>query len=242
MAGEWKDAGLGGKPYRYLLLLAGSAAAGALAGARIGGPVLAAALACALPILPWQWVARRAEAGRRAFGEQLPHALDVLASGLAAGLSFQQAVDYAAAETAPPVSEALTRLARWMALGHSVEASLVHLLDTVGEESLAMAVEGIELQRQVGGDLVSMLGRTADLLRERVELEREVHAVTAQGRLSGAVIAVLVPVSAGILLSANPRYIDVLFDSLVGQMLLAFAVALQLAGWAIISRLMRVRY
>lgn len=241
MAGEWQDAGLGRKPSRYLALLSATAVVGGLAGARVGGPVLAAALAIAAPILPWQYVARRAESGRRAFGEQLPHTLDVLASGLAAGLSFQQAVEYAAAETSDPVSGALAKLARWMALGHSTEESLRHLLETVPEESLALAIEGIELERRVGGDLVSMLESTADLLRERVELEREVRAVTAQGRLSGAVIAALVPVSAGILLSANPRYIDVLFDSLIGQLLLAFAVALQLAGWAVISRLMRVR-
>jgi len=242
MASEWLDAGLGRKPSRYLLLLAAVAILGGLAGARIGGAVLAAALVIAAPILPWQWVTRRAEAGRRAFGEQLPHTLDVLASGLAAGLSFQQGVEYAAAETAEPVSGALAKLARWMALGHSTDESLGHLLEAVPEESLALAVEGIELQRRVGGDLVSMLEGTADLLRERVELEREVRAVTAQGRLSGAVIAALVPVSAGILLSANPRYIDVLFDSLIGQLLLAFAIALQLAGWTVISRLMRVRY
>jgi tight adherence protein B len=242
LADEWLDAGLGKKPSRYLVLLLLAALGGGLLGARIGGPVLGIALGLAAPVLPWQWVARRAEAGRRAFGEQLPHALDVLASGLAAGLSFQQAVEYTATETPAPVSAALRRLAGWMTLGHSTEDSMRHLLDTVPEESLALAIEGIELQRQVGGDLVSMLESTAGLLRERVELEREVRAVTAQGRLSGVVIAGLVPVSAGILLSANPRYIDVLFDSLIGQLLLAFAVALQLAGWAVISRLMRVRY
>lgn len=242
LAGEWQDAGLGRSPSGYLLLLAMAAMLGGLVGERIGGPVLAAALAIAAPILPWQWVSRRAEGGRRLFGEQMPHALDVLAGGLAAGLSFEQAVEYAAGEIGAPVSGALSRLSRWMALGHSTQESLRHLLDSVPEESLALAVEGIELQRQVGGDLVSLLEGTADLLRERVELEREVRAVTAQGRLSGAVIAALVPVSAGILLGANPRYIDVLFDSFVGQLLLAFAVMLQLAGWATISRLMRVRY
>ena len=242
LADEWLDAGLGKKPSRFLVLLVLAASGGGLLGVRIGGPVLGAALGLAAPVLPWQWVARRAEAARRAFGDQLPHALDVLASGLAAGLSFQQAVEYTAAETRAPVSVALKRLTRWMSLGHSTEDSMRHLLQTVPEESLALAIEGIELQRQVGGDLVSMLESTAGLLRERVELEREVRAVTAQGRLSGVVIAALVPVSAGILLSANPRYIDVLFDSLIGQLLLAFALALQLAGWAVISRLMRVRY
>ena len=90
--------------------------------------------------------------------------------------------------------------------------------------------------------MIRMLEETANLLRGRIELDREVRAVTAQGRLSGFVIAALVPVSAGILLAFNPRYIDVLFDTLIGQMLVVVALALQLLGWAIISRLLRIRY
>jgi len=87
-----------------------------------------------------------------------------------------------------------------------------------------------------------MLEESADLLRGRVELEREVRAVTTQGRLTGTVIAALVPVSAGILLAFNPRYIDVLFDTLIGQLLVVVAFVLQLVGWAIISRMVRIRY
>jgi tight adherence protein B len=98
------------------------------------------------------------------------------------------------------------------------------------------------LQRKFGGDMVQMLGETSALLRERLELEREVRAITTQGRLSGIVIAALVPVSAGFLLAFNPRYIDVLFDNLLGQGLVILALALQLIGWAIISRLVRIRY
>lgn len=45
-----------------------------------------------------------------------------------------------------------------------------------------------------------MLEETATVVRERVEQEREVRAVTAQGRLSGWVVGGLVPVSAVILL------------------------------------------
>ncbi len=242
MASDWSDAGLGDKASRYLLLILAAAIAGAMLGARMGGPILGAAIGLAAPILPWQAITRRAHAHQLAFGEQLPHALDVLGSGLSAGLSFQQAVEYTAAETSVPVSRAFARLARWMALGHSADESLRHVLATIPEESLALAAEGIELQRQVGGDLVGMLAGCAGQLRERVELEREVRAVTAQRRLSGIVIAGLVPVSAGILLTANPRYVDVLFDSLAGQVLLALALGLLLVGWVVISRLMRVRY
>ncbi|NIS82211.1 MAG: hypothetical protein GTO14_18850 [Anaerolineales bacterium] len=242
LAEEWTDAGFGDKPSRYLILLLSSALAGGLLGSRLGGSVLAIALAGLAPVLPQRIVRGRAEAQRRLFGEQLPQALDVLASGLAAGLSFQQAVVYAEQELPQPVSHAFTRLRRRTSLGRPVEEAMRSLLDERPEEALALVVDGIILQRQFGGDMVRMLAEIGELLRQRIELEREVRAVTTQGRFSGVVIAALLPVSAGILLAFNPRYIDVLFDTLIGQVLLVIALILQLIGWTIISRLVRIRH
>jgi len=242
LAAEWQDAGLGTKLSRYLALLVGTAVVGFVLGERIAGGVLGIGAALLLPILPRQIVKNRAEAGRRRFGEQLPQTLDALASGLSAGLSFQQAIRYAAEELPDPSAGAMKHLDRRIQLGRPVESALRGLEVEHPEESFGLVVDSIVLQRQFGGDLVEMFGQTAALLRERLELEQEVRAVTAQGRLSGLIIAALVPVSAGILLVFNPRYVDVLFDSLVGQILLVLVMILQLAGWAIISRIVRIRY
>lgn len=239
---EWRDAGLGVKPSRYLVLMIAAAALGFVLGHRIAGAVLGIGAAVVLPILPRQIVKGRADTRRRRFGEQLPQTLDALASGLSAGLSLQQAVRYAAEELPEPSADALRRLDRRIQMGQPVETALRRLQMEHTEEAFALVVDGIVLQRQFGGDLVDMFGETAALLRERLELQQEVRAVTAQGRLSGWIIAALVPVSAGILLIFNPRYIDVLFDSLVGQILLVLVMILQLAGWAVISRMVRIRY
>lgn len=242
LAQDWADAGLGERASRYLLLLCASFLAGGLLGFRIGGAVLGCALAFLLPLLPRALVSGRAQAARRQFGEQLPAALDTLAAGLAAGLSFQGALDFANRELPEPVAGEFRRLARRISLGHPVEKALRDLHSQREDEGLALVVEGIALQRRFGGDMVQMLNDLAELLRARVELEREVRAVTTQGRLSGYIIGGLVPVSAGLLLALNPRYVDVLFDTLIGQALVVIALLLQLAGWIIISRMIRFRY
>jgi tight adherence protein B len=239
---EWQDAELGGKPSRYLLLLIAAAIAGGFIGNRIGGVLLGFALAFILPILPRTLIRNRAQTYRRRFGEQLPQALDSFASGLSAGLSFEQAIRFAQEDLPSPIREAFAKLSRRISLGHPIDEALRKLLSEHPDESLALALDGLILQRQFGGDMVRMLEESADLLRGRVELEREVRAVTTQGRLTGTVIAALVPVSAGILLAFNPRYIDVLFDTLIGQLLVVVAFVLQLIGWAIISRMVRIRY
>ncbi len=242
LAADWHDAGLGPKPSRYIALLAGTALLGFALGDRIAGAVLGSGAAVVLPVLPITMIRSRAEAGRRKFGEQLPQMLDALASGLSAGLSFQQAIRYAAEELPEPSAGAMKWLDRRIQFGRPVESALRGLQSDHPEETFALVVDGIVLQRQFGGDLVDMFGQIAGLLRERLELEQEVRAVTAQGRLSGWIIAALVPVSAGMLLVFNPRYIDVLFDSLIGQILLVLVMILQLTGWAIISRILRIRY
>jgi tight adherence protein B len=168
--------------------------------------------------------------------------LDSISSGLAAGLSFQQAVEFSLQELPDPVAAEMARLWRRMALGFPVEEALHSLLQERQEESLGLVIEGIVLQRQFGGDQVRLLEEMSDILRERVELEREVHAVTIQGRLSAYVVAALVPVSAGLLLIFNPRYVDVLFETLPGQVLLIIAMLLLLVGWWVISHMMRMRY
>jgi tight adherence protein B len=242
LSAEWVDAGLGEKASRYVLLLGLVASAGWLMGNRVAGPVVGLAMIFALPLLPRSLIAGQAAARRRRFGEQLPQTLDSLAAGLSAGLSLQQAAEFSQGELPHPAGSVVAKLWRRMMLGFPAEEALRSLLQEHREESLALVVEGIVLQRQFGGDLVGMLEEMAQLLRERVELEREVRAVTAQGRLSGFVVAGLVPVSAGMLLLFNPRYIDVLFNTLAGQVLLVIALMLLFAGWWIISRLVRVRY
>ncbi|MGD2059129.1 MAG: type II secretion system F family protein [Anaerolineales bacterium] len=239
---DWIDAGLGARASRYVLLLLVVASAGYFIGMRIGGPVLGVALGLVAPLLPRSLVSSRAEAGRRRFSEQLPQALDSISSGLAAGLSFQQAVEYAQEDLPDPARSAFDKLSRRIVLGFPVDQSLQRILEDHPDESLALVVDGLVLQRKFGGDMVRMLEDIAGVLRERLELEREVRAVTTQGRLSGIIIAALMPVSAGFLLSFNPRYVDVLFDTLIGQVLVVVAMILQLIGWVVISRLVQVRY
>ena len=69
--------------------------------------------------------------------------------------------------------------------------------------------------------------------------QKEVKTLTTQGRLSGIILACLVPVSAGFLFIFNPEYMKVMVDTFVGQLLLATTIALLAIGWIVISQLLR---
>ena len=242
LTADWIDAGYGTKGSRNLLLIVAASGAGAGLGLRIAGPVLALATAAIAPLVVIRSVRGRAMAARRRMEQQLPQALDAVAAALAAGLSLPQAIRFAASDLPEPVSQVMAWLDLRLRLGRPIEHVLTEVVRVFPEPSLAFALDGVAIQRAFGGNLVAMMHQTAALLRERADLEREMQAATSQGKLSGWIIAALVPVSAAILLFTNPRYIDVLFRTLIGQVLLVVALVLQVAGWMVISRLVRVRY
>jgi hypothetical protein len=61
-AQDWTDAGFGSKSSRLVVVLLLTGVLGWVLGVRIAGPLLGAALALALPLVPRAWVASRAEA------------------------------------------------------------------------------------------------------------------------------------------------------------------------------------
>lgn len=239
---DWVDSGWGSKGSRALALLLLAAVLTGIAGVRVAGWLLTIFLMPTTFLLLRSAISAIAESARKRLIEQLPHALESLASGLSAGLTFQQSVAFASHELPEPSANLMRRLDFRMNLGHPVEAAMSAITDIQADEALALAIDGIVLQRQFGGDLIAHLEEVATLLRDRLELQREVRSVTAQGRLSGWVIGALVPVSAGILLTFNPQYIKILFDTLIGQLVLVTVILLQIIGWVLISRLIRIRY
>jgi tight adherence protein B len=242
LTSDWSDAGFGDKGSRYLLWLLASATIAAALGLRIAGPILSLAGIGVALLVGVRSVRGRAMTARRQLEQQLPQALDAIAAALAAGLSLPQAIHFAARDLPSPVRQVMAWLDLRLRLGRSIEQSLTQVVQVYPDPSLSFALDGVAVQRAFGGNLVMMLHQTSALLRERAEIEREVQAATSQGKLSGWIVAALVPVSAAILLVTNPRYIDVLFHTLVGQILLVVAIGLLLAGWLVISRLIRVRY
>lgn len=185
------------------------------------------------------WMMIKAGNNRRGFREQFPDLLERLADSLGAGLSVSQAVEFVIPNLSDPWAEEMDRIARQLKLGLTLDQALEGLLSRRPTDDVRLFREGIMLQQQVGGNLVQMMQDMAGVVRERLELEKEVATLTAQGRLSAVIITLLVPVSLGIL-AFFPGYIDVLFRTSIGNLVLIAAVVMDMMGGIIVSRLIRI--
>jgi tight adherence protein B len=161
---------------------------------------------------PRFWLKRRQAKRIKAFSEQLPDTITLLANSLRAGSSFLQGIELVTREARPPISEEFDRVVRDMQLGLALQPALNNLVRRVDSEDLELMVTAIQIQSQVGGNLATVLDSIAFTIRERIRIHAEINTLTAMQRYSGYVITLL-PVGLGFLLFViSPTYILPMFE------------------------------
>jgi tight adherence protein B len=123
--------------------------------------------------------------------EQLADTVRAIASALRAGLSVPQSLAYAAGEAAPPLDASLRDVVDALDVGVPSDEALDRWADAVGTDDARLVAGVLHLHRRSGGDLPVVLDQVAETLRDRRAATREVRALTAQARLSGAILGVL---------------------------------------------------
>ncbi len=240
LLGWWQDAGFGSQPLSLLIALIGIISGGSLVGYLFTGRTLLSGFITFLLLVGFLTLTySRARMQRQLFQDQFPGVLDRLADSLQAGFSLPQAIEFVIPNLSQPSASEMAQISGQIQVGFTVDQALGELYQRRPNEDVRLLVEGLTLQRQVGGNMAAMMREMAEMVRKRVELENEVRTMTAQGRLSAVVIALLVPVSLG-LLSMFPGYTDVLFNTTVGNLVLIAAGILEMIGAAIVIRLIRI--
>jgi tight adherence protein B len=170
--------------------------------------------------------------GRRrgAFSDQLPDVLQLIASSLQSGFSLAQALDAVVREGSQPAAGEFAR-----ALGEArIGADLADALDGVAarmdSQDMRWSVMAIRIQRSVGGNLAEVLRNTIATMRERAFLRRHVKALSAEGRLSAYILVALPILLGGWLFYSSRSYMQLLYTTTIGLMMLTGAVALVVIG------------
>lgn len=236
-----RKAGLSLLGTEFLIILALSAALGFLVAFILSKKLYMAVLvAVFVMMLEWVYVLVRTQRRETLFRNQLGDCLTMVANAMRAGFSFLQAMDLIAKEMEPPISEEFKHVMRDISLGTSMERALEDMDKRVGSPDFSLVVTAVLIQQQVGGDLARILDTISETIQDRIRMRREVQTLTAQGRISGWVLAAL-PVGMCILLNIiSPGYLDPLFKEKIGQMAVGGAVVLIIIGFIVIQRIVDI--
>ena len=192
-----------------------------------------------LPILYIQWKKQRR---LKAFGAQLPFALDLIKSSLEAGHSLQRALQVLVSEFADPLGGEFRTVLEQNRIGLPLPRALEDMLKRVPEDDLRLLVVAVRVQTEVGSSLAQIVGRLSEIVRIRQRLRLQIKALTAQSRFGGMVVGCLPIVVLFLFSLVQPTYTDQLFHDPTGQKILKFAIGADVLALLTIRRLLRVNY
>lgn len=211
-------------------LLLGRSLVGAIAGAAMGF------------FSPRIWLGAGRKRRRRQFDNQLADSLLILANSLRAGFSLLQAMEMVSQEMPNPISSEFRLTLREMTYGASTEVALTHLAERVDSQDLDLLVTAVLIQRQVGGNLSEVLLNIHSTINDRLRIQQELKTLTAQSRTSGYIIAGLPFGIAGVLAILNRDYLMLLVTHRLGWLMLAAGLCAQATGFALIRRIVSIKY
>jgi tight adherence protein B len=237
-----ETAGIDLRGSEYLALVAVASFIGLGIGLASGSPMLGLLLLAAAVAVPRLWVSRAAQRRHNAFADQLEGTLQLMASTLRAGYGLSQAVATVAEEAPSPTREEFARIVVETRIGRDLPGSLRALAERMKNEDFGWIADAMAIQQEVGGNLAEILDAVGGTIRDRNQIRRQVHALSAEGRMS-AVVLIALPIGlAGIISTVNPGYLDVLFNTGGGRVLLLAGVVLMTFGVIWIRKLVKIRF
>lgn len=205
-----------------------------------GGPLVLVSAVAGAPIIDRIGVKL---GGRRTsrLEQQLPEALSLQSSALKAGHSTTRSLRAVAKQCGPPLSDEVQRAIREVDIGVPLEAALADLSARSSSRDVELWVTAMQVHRITGGNLAAILESLAKQVRERSQMRSEIRALTAQGRLSGLVVA-LAPIAFFVLLSVTSKeQMQVLYSTSVGLLLLSVGISMEIAGFFWIRQILKIK-
>ncbi len=174
--------------------------------------------------------------------KQLPPAIDIICNALKAGYTFQLAMNTVAKELEDPISEEFLMAFSETQYGVPLSTALKNVAKRTASKDIELLEVAVSVQTNVGGNMIEILQNISRSLREKHDLEADIQAKTASGKLTGILLAVL-PIFLLIALSfLNPEYVSLFLNERNGRLMLAFAAGWELLGFLVIRKKLNVKY
>lgn len=196
--------------------------------------------ALVIPYLSREWVVRTLARRRYRFAEQLPDALQVVASALRSGHSFAGALAVVVESASEPMKSEMQRVVADEQLGVPIQDSLGVVATRMASRDVEQLALVAQLQREAGGDAAEVVDRVAETVRERFDLRRLIQTLTMQGRMSRWIVSALPIVVVLAVELENPHYFHPLTSTLGGRIVLGFAAAWAIAGSFVIKKIVEI--
>jgi tight adherence protein B len=230
-------------PINWMAMQVGITVVGfVLLGQRLQNPIVGLIVSALISFFGTRFVVNsRTEKRIADFEANLPQTLQLLASGIRSGLTFDQAIESSSTQDRSEVGRQFRLAVAEAQLDNELEAALLRVSKRMKSDDLKWLVSALQIQREIGGSLSSILDTVADTIRARADIRREVRVLSAEGKLSGYVLIAMPFLVLVALMVIRPTYVAFFWSSPLGITMAVGFLTLVGVGWFWLQKIVKVK-
>lgn len=175
------------------------------------------------------------------FVAQMVDGLTIMANGIKSGSNATQSMQRVIEIMDNPIAKEFQIVVDQTQLGSSFEDALLQLGERIPRPDVQMFVTSITILKETGGNLSETFETIVSVIRERQKLEKKIEAMTAQGVMQGMIVTMVPFILAIVFYIMDPKFIEPMFSSTLGLVLLSIMVGLQIIGGVMIRKIVTIK-
>ncbi|MEL6365383.1 MAG: type II secretion system F family protein [Pseudomonadota bacterium] len=175
------------------------------------------------------------------FLDNFSQAIDVIVRGVKTGLPVNDCLKLIATENPPPVGEEFHLLTEGIRVGMTLQQSLERMQRRVPIPEVQFFATVLIIQQKTGGNLGEALGNLSEVLRGRKSMEGKVKALSAEAKASAWILGSMPIVVAGLISVMEPEYLEPLYTTTPGKMILVVCAFWMSLGTIIMARMVKIK-
>ncbi len=171
-----------------------------------------------------------------------------LSSALSAGKSLELAfrdilsdleVLYPFPDT--PIITEVEYIVRKIEMNETVEEALCDFANRVHLEDVDNFVDVIRICKRTGGNIIEVLKNTSNIINDKIEIKHEINTLLAQRNLERKLLNLLPPAMVLIISASSYEYIQPVFTTIPGRLVMTVAILLLAAAYFISKKIMDIK-
>lgn len=182
----------------------------------------------------------------RRLSVEFKSALQSISGGLSSGYSIENAVETSVAElellfgTTGELYREFRYLGMQIRLNQRVESLFQDLALRTGSEDIESFADVLAIAKRTGGDLVQKINDAAAKIQDRIEVREEAQVVMSGKRMEQRIMNMVPPGLLWYLNVTSPGFLEVLYITLAGRMIMTGCLAVYLLAWYWGEQIVRV--
>ncbi len=178
---------------------------------------------------------------QRRFTSLFADALDILVRGARTGLPVGECLRIVGREVPDPVGFEFRMLVEAQRLGVSTDQALERGLERMPTPEYQFFAVVLTIQQQTGGNLAATLENLSNVLRSRKRLRDKITAMSSEAKSSAMIIGALPFLVGGAIWILNPNYMNLLFSTSTGNIMLAGGASWMVLGVLVMQRMINFK-